>query len=623
MEKKSKYWRRLDNAAKLFTAASTKRDTRVFRFYCELKEEVRPEVLQQAVEMAVGTYPLFLSVMRKGMFWNYLERSELRPVVRAEYKEPCSRLYFKDKNALLFEVTYYKNRINFEAFHVLTDGTGAIAFLRELVSDYLYLAHQEEGLAPITLVPDDVTVQDHEVDSFTKYYSPELGKRKQVKLQAHVLKKVRRENGQLQVGEREVSVKNIVERSRELGVSVSVFITTVLLLAIHEEMTKVQERYPVVLMVPVNLRNFFSSESMLNFFNWILPKHKFGEGDDSFEAVLTEVKGYFKEELTQEKMARRMSELISLEVHPVLRFAPADLKNLCIHAGAKFSERESTAVFSNMGPIVLPDSYASYIERFGCFTSTPKLELCVISFQDKMSFGFTSRFDTDNIQRNFYRILEEQKVASGVIEPDFPEPEVPSNLEMTVYKSYTLACLALVLFMAIVGVNLHGQAVAGAADKTAATAKVMTVARALLFAAGGVASMWVASSIGFFKRHNLFKNAVWQLVVVSVASVIWDFATGWRGWSVDYVIPGVSAAVLLTLIVLARVQRRMPREYMFYFMFTACYGMVLPFILVMTGILHMTWVCMICSASCLLFLVWLVSFKGREFREEMQKKFHV
>ena len=234
-----------------------------------------------------------------------------------------------------------------------------------------------------------------------------------------------------------------------------------------------------------------------------------------------------------------------------------------------------------------------------------------------------SRFDTDNIQRNFYRILEEQKVASGVIEPDFPEPEVPSNLEMTVYKSYTLACLSLVLFMAIVGVNLHGQAVAGAADKTAATAKVMTVARALLFAAGGVASMWVASSIGFFKRHNLFKNAVWQLVVISVASVIWDFVTGWHGWSVDYVIPGVSAAVLLTLIVLARVQRRMPREYMFYFMFTACYGMVLPFILVMTGILHMTWVCMICSASCLLFLVWLISFKGREFREEMQKKFHV
>ena len=27
------------------------------------------------------------------------------------------------KKSLLFEVTYYKRRINFEVFHVLTDGT--------------------------------------------------------------------------------------------------------------------------------------------------------------------------------------------------------------------------------------------------------------------------------------------------------------------------------------------------------------------------------------------------------------------------------------------------------------------------------------------------------------------
>ena len=41
-----KHWRRLDNAAKLFPAASSKRDTRVFRFYCELKEDIQQEILQ-------------------------------------------------------------------------------------------------------------------------------------------------------------------------------------------------------------------------------------------------------------------------------------------------------------------------------------------------------------------------------------------------------------------------------------------------------------------------------------------------------------------------------------------------------------------------------------------------
>ena len=607
MEKKSKYWRRLDNAAKLFTAASTKRDTRVFRFYCELKEEVQPELLQRAVEQTVETYPLFLSVMRKGAFWNYLEQSDLHPVVREEYKEPCSRLYFKDKKTLLFEVTYYRRRINFEAFHVLTDGTGATAFLWELVKNYLYLAHKEEGLEEISAVSEDVTVQDHEADSFMKYYSPELGKKKDRSSRAYILKKNRRENGQLQVSEREVSVKHIVARARELGVSVSVFITAVMLLAIHEEMSRMQEKYPVTIMVPVNLRNFFPSKSMLNFFSWISPEHKFGEGKDSFEEVLAEVKHYYKEELTQNKMEKRISKLVSLEVHPVLRFAPADFKNLCIHAGAKVSERSTTAVFSNMGRMELPKTYVSYIERIGCYTSTPKMELCVISLQDKMTFSFTSRFDTDNIRRNFYRILEEQGVHADVIEADYPEPKVPGDLEVTVYKSYTLVCLALTLFMTIAGLN----------------ADLIPIARPLRFAAGGVASMWAASSIGFFKRHNLLKNVVWQLMAVSIASAVWDFVTGWRGWSTDYVIPIVSMGVLLALVVISRVQRLMPRNYMFYFVFTAGYGFIIPLILMVTGMVRMQLLCMICSAVCLLFFVWLLSFKGREFREEMQKKFHV
>ena len=105
-------------------------------------------------------------VLRKGLFWHYLEPCNLRPIVKEEYKEPCSRLYIKDKKTLLFEVTYYKKRINFEVFHVLTDGTGATEFLKELVKNYLYLIHKVNGLEPVSLLPEDMTVQDQEVDSF-------------------------------------------------------------------------------------------------------------------------------------------------------------------------------------------------------------------------------------------------------------------------------------------------------------------------------------------------------------------------------------------------------------------------------------------------------------------------
>ena len=60
-----------------------------------------------------------------------------------------------------------------------------------------------------------------------------------------------------------------------------------------------------------------------------------------------------------------------------------------------------------------------YIERFGVYTNTPKLELCLCSFQDKLSFAFTSRYDTVNIERNFYRLLKEQGITSEKVKPEF------------------------------------------------------------------------------------------------------------------------------------------------------------------------------------------------------------
>ena len=59
-EQKRAYWRSLDNAAKLFSAASSPKDTRVFRFYCVLKEEINGERLQEALDRTVVTYPVFL-----------------------------------------------------------------------------------------------------------------------------------------------------------------------------------------------------------------------------------------------------------------------------------------------------------------------------------------------------------------------------------------------------------------------------------------------------------------------------------------------------------------------------------------------------------------------------------
>ena len=488
MKQKKAHWRKLDNAAKLYSAASNKKDTRVFRFYCELKEQVQSELLQEALDQTLETFPTFLMVLRKGLFWHYLEPCNLRPVVKEEYKEPCSRLYIRDKKTLLFEVTYYKKRINFEVFHVLTDGTGATEFLKELVKNYLYLAHKEEGLEQVSLQPEDMTVQDQEDDSFLKYYSKDQKRPKKRKLHAFQIRRKKKDGNRLHVHESIVSVQEILKRSRELGVSMTIFLTAIYMMAIHEEMSKMQKKRSVILMVPVNLRKFFPSTSMLNFFNWIEPGYDFATQDGSFEAVLNHTKAFFAAELTKEKMSAHISELLALELHPILRLAPLELKNLCIQAGAKFSEKNVTAIFSNMSAVKMPESYVPYIERFGVYTNTPKMELCLCSFQDKLSFAFTSRYDTENIERNFYRLLKEQGISVQKVEPVFPKPTMPSEQEMKVYKIYSFLCIALVALMLVTDLNFHPKI------------------RWTLFTAGGVATMWIASSIGFFKRYNFLIN---------------------------------------------------------------------------------------------------------------------
>lgn len=603
-EQKRAYWRSLDNAAKLFSAASSPKDTRVFRFYCELKEEVKEEILQEALNQTIQKYPVFLSVMRKGLFWHYLEKSELRPVVREEYKEPCSSLYVRDKKTLLFEVTYYKKRINFEVFHALTDGTGATEFLRELVKNYLYLIH-EEDLEPVELSNQYLTVKDQEDDSFSRYYDPDFPRKKKKKIRAVQIKKGGKGYEELQINEASMSVKELLGIAREKKVSMSVLLTAAFIYAIHEEMSRMQEKKPVILMVPVNLRKIFPSDSMLNFFGYIEPGYQFGGGKDSFEDVLEAVKLYFQENLSKEHMAGRMNELIAIEKHKILKWAPLELKNRCIRAGAKMAEQEVTAVLSNMSVVKMPEDYAQYIEKFGVYTSTNRTELCICSFQDTLSLGFTSRYDSTNIQRNFYRILKELGASVKVAEPDFPEDARPNYEGKKVLQIFTFCCIAAIVISMmtdiIISPGVHWS----------------------VFVAAGCVTMWLTMAVGYVKRFNLLKNAAWQLLIMSGICVLWDLGTGWRGWSVNIGIPDICLLIQVVMLIISRIRSLSPREYMIYYVMAAVYSMILPLILLVTGVIHYRTPSVICIGCSFLLLIGLILFKRKEFKEEMHKKFHV
>ena len=602
-EQKRAYWRSLDNAAKLFSAASSPKDTRVFRFYCELKEEVEENVLQEALDQTIEKYPVFLSVMRKGLFWHYLEKSELRPIVRKEYKEPCSSLYVRDKKTLLFEVTYYKKRINFEVFHALTDGTGAMHFLQELVQNYLILAHPESNLPRIENA-EEITHGDKEEDSFSQYYSSDIPKDKEKKKAAVKLKGEKLVHSDMHVTEVALSVKDIHQRARSYGVSITILLTAMMLCSIREEVPKNQQKRPVALMIPVNLRNYFPSQSMTNFFGWIEVGYTFSD-TTTFEEVLANVKRQFEQELAKEKIAMHMSGYVRIEKNPLVRVVPLEIKKYFLMVGANLGSRSITAVYSNIGIIRFPEEYKEYIQHFGIFASTNSLQMCSCSYGDEMVLGFTSKIPDDSIQRNFQRMLSEENVSHRELKNEFPGYGERQKLEkkenQKVVQTFSFLCLAIAVICGMINFMT-----AGSLDW-------------FWFAGAGCACAWLVVMVAYYKRRNILKNEMWQLLLISVIAILWDRFTGWKGWSVDFVIPFGILAVQFSVPVIAKINRLEREEYLFYLVQAGIAGLI-PMILVWTGIVQFAVPSVICAGISFLTLAALFIFCKKDTMRESHKK---
>lgn len=207
MSERASDWNRLDNAAKIFPPTSNKQDTKVFRFACQLNERVEQEILQQATEKTLETFPIFRSVLKHGLFWYYLEKTDLVPVVEPEYRPACGPLYDPASRNLLFEVTCWRNRINLEVYHSLTDGTGALQFLKTLVCNYLSIKYPQLSEELMAGIQYDASVSERDEDSFLKYYDPHQKIKPTKNHRSCQLKGVRVPEGRLKIIEGIMPVK--------------------------------------------------------------------------------------------------------------------------------------------------------------------------------------------------------------------------------------------------------------------------------------------------------------------------------------------------------------------------------------------------------------------------------
>lgn len=398
-------WRRLDNAAKIFPPNSNNHDTKVFRFSCRLKEEIVPDLLQQALDKTISAFPLYRSIMRKGLFWYYFETSHIKPLVKPELKPPCSKIYNDNIKTLLFEVTYYKRKINLEIHHALTDGVGALQFLRTLVLNYLVIAHPELSKDHKLSIDYDASRAERESDGFKANYSGGNGKKAPSVRKAYKFKGEQLEGNFLQVINGMVSVKQVLAQAHKYNTTLTVYLTSILMLAIIKQMAIEERVHPIVMAVPVNLRPYFQSASARNFFSVLHVPYYIGQEEPQLEQIITYMQHYFQQELKTENFQARMNHLVALEKNYFTRAVPLFLKRPTLQLAHYLTNKDVTTSFSNIGKITMPPELSPFIEAFDVCVSTTKIQACLCSYEDNLSISFTSPLVNTEVQKYFFREL--------------------------------------------------------------------------------------------------------------------------------------------------------------------------------------------------------------------------
>lgn len=405
--KKDIRWERLDNTAHLFPAIAGENMSNVYRICVTLTELVEPKLLQQAVNMVLPKFDGFNLRMRKGVFWYYFEENgKPAPKVAEETNFPCRYIHANKNNNYLFQVTYYKYRINLEVFHVLTDGMGAINFLRELTYQYLRLRHPELGNTMRDSLATHTSMNRE--DSFLKNYK-QAAKSGYKKQKAYLIKGEKLRPGEFGVMHGYLNIPQLKGVCKQYGVSINEYLVAVFAWSVYQEcLMGMPSKLPVRVAVPVNLRPYFDSITTKNFFAMVSAEFHPTKETYTFEEVLQSIRDSLRSQMNKEHLEKLFSYNVSNEKLWIARAVPLPLKNIAMKHVYTASALANTSTVTNIGNIPIEEPYRPYVEMILAYLAMSKgqnIKGTVCSYGDTLAFSFSYTLKDVSIQRCFFRKL--------------------------------------------------------------------------------------------------------------------------------------------------------------------------------------------------------------------------
>lgn len=405
-------WYKLDLSAIVYPTLQRRDFSSVYRLSVVLKEDVVPELLQQALDMTLPRFPTYKAAIRKGLFWRYLEpNNRPGPFVQEDVKNPCQPMHFKANNRYLVRVYYYGKRIALEAHHSLGDGTGGMCVLQTLTATYLRLCgHTEIENGGFVLDIHEKPDKEELEDAYMRYANakvcpPRLGEK------AYRVRGTKEPFYTLNIIDGILSVSEVMAVAKKYNATITEYLNAVLLYALlqKQEDDRQLRLRPVKIAMPVNLRRFFPSITLRNFITMIYPGVDPRLGDYTFEEIVLQVHNYMRYYLNEKLLRGDITTNAATQRNPFIRVVPLFIKDFVVRTFyTKIQDKNSSAGLTNMGAMKVPEGMKPYIERFDIYMGQPfstRTNCAVISYEDILTVNFASSIIETDVERYFFRKL--------------------------------------------------------------------------------------------------------------------------------------------------------------------------------------------------------------------------
>lgn len=400
-------WYKVDNVANVFLATMVKRDTRSLRISITLKEDIKKDILQEAAEETALMRPQINVRIHRGLFWHYMEETDLVPIVEEEQRRVCPKLYEKyNEEGLHYLISFHEKRINLDMLHVLGDGYGGIDFANLLLFNYLKRVHPNELKALNNSAgPSKWELSENSFENI----ETKAGKSKLDIKPAFREFSPKLPFDQLQFIEVQMPSSEIVSRAKALGVTITSLLGSALVMALIKNMPLAAKKMPVSIEMPVNLRSYYPSDSIRNFFSDI-KYSRVPTGDESLASLSKEYDHSIKESLTPEKISAQIAQIQAFQNNGAIRLVPLFLKQGALRFFSFLTNSGASAVLSNLGRMSLPKEMEGFVDYYSMYCSSHNLFFCVNSFKDKLVIGITNPYLSTGVVRDFVRIFSSDGV---------------------------------------------------------------------------------------------------------------------------------------------------------------------------------------------------------------------